>query len=297
VNPFATLGVTTDAPENVIRAAYKARIRDVHPDNGGTAEEAQHVNEAWRVLSDPELRAQARAAAERNAEPKPETKTSRPAAAPRTEPPAAPQVYRGAINPPGPLWKALPVLVSVALAVGLGVWAGCTDIVLVLPICFMVAGFALMFARTFASIVCVAAAIGAVSLRGTALFATFPPPHPGSQAVGFCFVGAAAISIAVTALTQWRQQVRWSTYIGSCVLATANQRGVGLYEVLASDTVSDNRYLMLLRHIDTGREVERTLVTPPLFRGELIVLADDGFRPLVHAAPVDVANARKAMKA
>ena len=54
---YEVLGVSAQAPDDVIRAAYKARIRQTHPDSGGQPGEAQQVNEAYAILSDPARRA------------------------------------------------------------------------------------------------------------------------------------------------------------------------------------------------------------------------------------------------
>ncbi|GAB6857943.1 J domain-containing protein [Microbacterium xylanilyticum] len=56
---YDTLGVAHTAPVTVIRSAYRAIMRDVHPDaaGGGDTDLAQRVNEAYGVLSDPGRRA------------------------------------------------------------------------------------------------------------------------------------------------------------------------------------------------------------------------------------------------
>ncbi len=58
---YATLKVATDAPIDVIRAAYRVLAARHHPDrcDGDTdaLRQMQCVNEAWRVLSDPATRA------------------------------------------------------------------------------------------------------------------------------------------------------------------------------------------------------------------------------------------------
>jgi hypothetical protein len=63
---YEVLGVPIDAAHDVVRQAYLARARRLHPDRvqalgGGDANEAsrrmQDVNEAWRVLGDPARRA------------------------------------------------------------------------------------------------------------------------------------------------------------------------------------------------------------------------------------------------
>lgn len=55
---YDVLGITPNATPGLIRAAYRARIRDAHPDAGGDAQEAAAVNEAFQVLSDEATRAQ-----------------------------------------------------------------------------------------------------------------------------------------------------------------------------------------------------------------------------------------------
>ena len=56
------LGVTTDAPDEVIRAAYRALAAKYHPDrnpgDGGAELKLKRLNAAFRVLGDPEKRRQ-----------------------------------------------------------------------------------------------------------------------------------------------------------------------------------------------------------------------------------------------
>ncbi|CAN8104984.1 unnamed protein product [Discula destructiva] len=62
---YKVLGVSRDADEKQIKSAYRKLVQKNHPDraqrNGATKEEAekkmQQINEAYEVLSDPELRA------------------------------------------------------------------------------------------------------------------------------------------------------------------------------------------------------------------------------------------------
>jgi curved DNA-binding protein CbpA len=58
---YNVLKVAPDAPVEVIRAAYRVLAARYHPDRCGDNSEAlsrmQRVNEAYRVLSDPGLRA------------------------------------------------------------------------------------------------------------------------------------------------------------------------------------------------------------------------------------------------
>jgi len=62
-NYYAILGVTPQAEDVVIRAAYRALAQRYHPDRNDAAGEAAHqkmaeLNEAYGVLSSPELRSQ-----------------------------------------------------------------------------------------------------------------------------------------------------------------------------------------------------------------------------------------------
>jgi len=50
------LGIGRDAVQTDVREAYKERSRETHPDKGGTKEAFQTVGEAYRVLSDANLR-------------------------------------------------------------------------------------------------------------------------------------------------------------------------------------------------------------------------------------------------
>ena len=59
---YDSLKVTSDAPAEVVRAAYRVLAQRYHPDrnpgNPASAAVMALVNEAYRVLSDPELRQQ-----------------------------------------------------------------------------------------------------------------------------------------------------------------------------------------------------------------------------------------------
>jgi hypothetical protein len=59
-NYYRLLQVQPDAPIEVIRASYRTLMRDLkqHPDLGGGSAQAALVNEAYRVLSNPALRAE-----------------------------------------------------------------------------------------------------------------------------------------------------------------------------------------------------------------------------------------------
>ncbi len=59
-NYYRLLQVQPDAPIEVIRASYHTLMRDLkqHPDLGGSSSHAALLNEAYRILSNPSLRAE-----------------------------------------------------------------------------------------------------------------------------------------------------------------------------------------------------------------------------------------------
>ena len=58
-NHYATLNIAMDAPDAVVRAAWRVLTSQFHPDRrgAGSAVRMQQVNTAYRVLSDPRQRA------------------------------------------------------------------------------------------------------------------------------------------------------------------------------------------------------------------------------------------------
>ncbi|WFD36405.1 hypothetical protein MCUN1_003284 [Malassezia cuniculi] len=57
-NYYKVLEVPRDADERTIKKAYRRLAREHHPDKGGNEEKMTEINEAFGVLSNPELRAQ-----------------------------------------------------------------------------------------------------------------------------------------------------------------------------------------------------------------------------------------------
>ena len=48
--PHEVLGVTPDADESVVNAAYRVRVKKAHPDNGGSKDEFKRVRRAKKAL-------------------------------------------------------------------------------------------------------------------------------------------------------------------------------------------------------------------------------------------------------
>ena len=56
-NHYAALGVGFGATPDEIRAAYRAKARETHPDRGGSADTFGRVQAAYRLLRQPRERA------------------------------------------------------------------------------------------------------------------------------------------------------------------------------------------------------------------------------------------------
>lgn len=56
MNPYATLCVRRNASAKTIKAAYRKRAMETHPDRSGDPLEFQAVHQAWKLLSDPSRR-------------------------------------------------------------------------------------------------------------------------------------------------------------------------------------------------------------------------------------------------
>ena len=57
IDYYAVLGVSPEATLAEIKAAFRRKAMEAHPDRGGSHEEMTRLNEAWEVLSDVGLRA------------------------------------------------------------------------------------------------------------------------------------------------------------------------------------------------------------------------------------------------
>lgn len=57
VDYYAHLGAKPSATDAELKAAYRRRVRETHPDMGGDAKEFRIVQQAWETLGDPKARA------------------------------------------------------------------------------------------------------------------------------------------------------------------------------------------------------------------------------------------------
>lgn len=55
-NYYSILDVDSSADLATLKQAFRNKVRECHPDRGGTHKRMVLVNEAWQVLSDPEIR-------------------------------------------------------------------------------------------------------------------------------------------------------------------------------------------------------------------------------------------------
>lgn len=51
VGPYAVLGVPPNSPPDVVRKAYRDKLKETHPDLGGSDEEVRRVIEAYKKLA------------------------------------------------------------------------------------------------------------------------------------------------------------------------------------------------------------------------------------------------------
>lgn len=56
-SPYVVLGVPTDASDAELRRAYRQKLRETHPDTGGSAPAFDRVQRAWELVGTPEARA------------------------------------------------------------------------------------------------------------------------------------------------------------------------------------------------------------------------------------------------
>ncbi|GGF34029.1 DnaJ domain-containing protein [Subtercola lobariae] len=56
-SPYEVLGVTATSSDEEVRRAYRQRLRETHPDTGGSAVLFHAVQQAWEVVGTPEARA------------------------------------------------------------------------------------------------------------------------------------------------------------------------------------------------------------------------------------------------
>jgi hypothetical protein len=56
-SPYEVLGVSPDATDDELRKAHRRRLRETHPDTGGSAIEFHAVQRAWERVGTPEARA------------------------------------------------------------------------------------------------------------------------------------------------------------------------------------------------------------------------------------------------
>lgn len=124
-DPYEVLGVSRTAPDSVIKAAYKARIRETHPDNGGDPAAAQAVNDAYAALTDPDRRARL------DQQPRRSTPPPAPAPEPAAGPPSSPQSHQSAPTPvyathdlPPSWWKWKTAWIPAAAALALAAASG-----------------------------------------------------------------------------------------------------------------------------------------------------------------------------
>jgi len=50
-SPYRVLGINPDAPDFLVKAAYKSHVKRAHPDVGGDAEEFKRIQKAYEQIA------------------------------------------------------------------------------------------------------------------------------------------------------------------------------------------------------------------------------------------------------
>ncbi|SEE84488.1 J domain-containing protein [Ruania alba] len=77
--PYEILGVPRDAPAETLRRAYRRRLRETHPDTGGSADGFHQVQQAWELVGTPAARRAYDARSARTTRPTDRSRSASPA--------------------------------------------------------------------------------------------------------------------------------------------------------------------------------------------------------------------------
>lgn len=187
MDPYEVLGVSRTAPDSVIKAAFRARIRETHPDAGGDPALAQQVNDAYATLSDPARRAQVPPLAPEPtphapAEPEPRSQAPSPTQAPSPVGVEDPSLVYTHDRDRRPLWKRRAAWIPVAIAIVIGAGTGGT-----IGAAAALAASAVLLLRWSPKVIAIAYLVVAAPTLiaiGTGTAPTLPELIPGAVAVG-----------------------------------------------------------------------------------------------------------------
>ncbi|SDH54458.1 J domain-containing protein [Microbacterium sp. 77mftsu3.1] len=278
-DPFETLGVSRTAPDSVIKAAYRARIRETHPDSGGTAADAQAINDAYAALSDPARREELRRRQEAPpASPGPATPPPpQPAAA--QAPKTMPERTYSQFSPPTKwrrnriVWAAGAVALLAALAAGGPAGALCSAIAIAIALRW--------------SVKSAAAAVVISALPSVA-----PLIEPGASLADFTPFPSLVPAIALAAmLCAWavvsrRTHRAWLAHFGDVFITTRDLFALTPYLVTGmTGDAAHGLGLIHLERADGQAEAQPRTIRDDLTvrTGDLVVLA--GGSILASATP------------
>lgn len=252
---YQTLGVAQDSPELVIKAAYRALIRAHHPDAGGDPAAATRINEAYRVLSNTQLRLEY----DRSLVPPRSSQPTAPSRSPEPEPrraAAEPRLLRGDVDPPRRWWRAPAGLTAFALAAAsVGIAVPFAE-----PSPWLIATIAL-------GIVLVTLTSFGRSQAWFALLAMALVSWPGGVAVSMMAVALAAVAAGIGVL-RMLEQLGWERYIADVVIATSNQPGVDMFFVGGTEG--------LVKRLRDGEWMQRVLSGEQVLEGYCAAITDTG---------------------
>lgn len=304
-DPYQTLGVTHDADDEVIRAAWKAQVRKNHPDLVGEsgAEKTAQVNAAYNLIRTSELRSRYDRDHPNPSGPAAETghhETSAPESPPTTAEPG--QMPRQTTAPRQP--AAAPAQLTLGDLVDLDRLRRCTLTWLVLPgVAFLIGALAvaLLCGEAFLAPL-VFGVIGALILRAKSLT---PPKRAAGvitiPAAGFVGLGADTDMLLRVGLASLATLVLAGTFllfsalnvvlakrsVSAIVRLRNNAGGRVVWMVQQLELTESGRPLVLLVDVDGGDELETMLWDHPeaVQPGTCLVLNKSATQTLIRTPP------------
>lgn len=273
MDPYEVLGVSRTAPDSVIKAAFRARIRETHPDAGGDPADAQRVNDAYTTLSNPTLRAQVpplRAEPQQEGPTEPPARTRAPSPASPATVAEDPYLVFSHDRDHRPLWKRRGAWIPVAIAMVVGAGTGGP-----LGAAAALAASAVLLLRWSPKVIVGAFLVAAVPTLFTLAAATSAPT------IGELIPGLVAVAALIPVLLVWavinRRLSRADDERAADIFVTTRER-FGLDEVVVLDllTGTAGHNLARLQSVD-GRNVGTYALAPssfPVNVGNRVLLHD-----------------------
>lgn len=274
---YDVLGVTADAPDAVIRAAFRARMRTAHPDAGGDPATAARLTEAFDVLSDLDRRAaydaQLRSASASEPSAEPRAAWHEPAEPAEQE---VPHAVWGSVPPPKPwYWSRLASLLFGFAVVGFAccfALAQVTAVGIQTAVYPVIAGFAVSVASIW------------LRPRTAAIIA-------GILGVGVILQNAVPVAgvltivlVAWMLILRWREQRAWDAHTADVVRTTSETFALPVEFVRRVEPLGSQTTLAQLEVVGSG-VIHSTQLWGTVVPGVVIVRDDMTVLCAAQAAP------------